>query len=430
MKLLIIGTGYVGTTTALVFAEMGWKVTGLDRDHKKIEQLSQGSLYFFEQGLELQLVKQLKEGNLSFTSDTKMAIRQTDVLFICVGTPSRSNGSADLKYIKQVAEDIGRYMNSYKLIVIKSTVPVGTNEKMKKWIQSSQKTPQPFDVVSNPEFLREGNALHDTLYPDRVVIGASNEKAIKIMKEIYRTMQCPVIITAPRTAEMIKYAANAFLATKISYINEMARLCDKLDINVLDVSRGIGLDTRIGQSFLQAGSGYGGSCFPKDIAALLHTAKELDIKLSILEKVTAVNESQQRYILDQIRPILKGFHNKTISLLGLSFKPGTDDIRDAPSLRFIQSLLSENACIKVHDPVAKLPLNSYPKGLQQCDTPEQSIIQADAVIICTNWPLYRELDWTQLKGSMKRPFIYDGRNMLDAEEMKALGYHYQGIGYH
>lgn len=430
MNILIIGTGYVGTATALAFAEMGWKVAGLDQDTKKIDQLRKGLPYFYEQGLEFQLNKHLQEGNLSFTSDAKKAIRENDILFICVGTPAKLDGNADLKHIKQVARDIGRYMEGYKLIVIKSTVPVGTNEKINQWVQSSQTKRHPYDVVSNPEFLREGSALTDTMKPDRVIIGAQNEKAGNTVRELYRTMECPVIVTSPQTAELIKYASNAFLATKISFMNEMATLCDKLDINVLDVSHGIGLDSRIGQHFLQAGAGYGGSCFPKDIAALLKTAKKLDLTLSILEKVSAVNDSQPQYIMDQLQQLIgDDFRHKTIAILGLSFKPGTDDTRQAPSLRIIHGLLKDKACVKVHDPITKLHLAPLPKGLMQCDSAEQAVQHADAAILCTDWPLYKDMNWGQIKLRMKRPLIFDGRNMLDAEKMKALGFHYRGVGY-
>lgn len=429
MNILIVGTGYVGTTTALVFAEMGWKVTGLDTDERKVELLRKGSLHFFEQGLEELLAKHLQEGNITFTAESKQAIEEHNVIFICVGTPSQSDGSANLQYVRQVSENIGRYMNEYKLIVNKSTVPVGTQEMVTNWIGSTQTEPHPYDVASNPEFLREGNALADALEPDRVIIGTSSARATGILQLLYKTMNCPIMITEPKTAELIKYAANAFLATKISYMNELARLCDKIGINIMDVSRGIGLDHRIGLSFLQAGIGYGGSCFPKDVAALLQTANQYGMNLSILEKVTAINQTQYRYLLDKVRHKLGNLHHKKVAILGLSFKPGTDDTREAPSIRLIQSLLDERAYVTVHDPIAKLPSHFNSASLKQCLSEKQAIRGADAVILCTDWPQYKQIDWMDMKRIMNNPQLFDGRNMLDAQQMTTIGFDCQGIGY-
>ncbi|MCM3129560.1 UDP-glucose dehydrogenase family protein [Paenibacillus provencensis] len=428
MKILVIGTGYVGTTTALVFAEMGWKVTGLDTDSRKLNQLKQGILYFHEPGLTELLQKHNQLGNINFTSDKKEAIENNDVIFICVGTPSRADGSADLTYVKQVAQDIGQHMNGYKLIVNKSTVPVGTQEKVTEWITETQQG-YPFDVASNPEFLREGKALEDSLNPDRIVIGTTNDAAAKQLRTLYSSMKCEPIETTPRTAELIKYASNAFLATKISFMNELSRLSDKLGVNIKDVAEGMGYDTRIGAKFLQAGIGYGGSCFPKDVAALVHKAEEEGMELQILKQVMSVNETQYLYLLDKAKAQLGDFSGKKVAVLGLAFKPDTDDIREAPSLRLIQQLMDHHATVHLFDPIAKLPAESKYDKVNIAQAPEDVFNDADAVFICTEWPIFKGIDWMMLHSHMKQPNIFDGRNMLDAQMMKSLGYYYQGIGY-
>lgn len=429
MNILVIGAGYVGTTTGLVFAELGHKVTGLDIDSRKIDSLNKGELYFYEPGLEDLLINHLEKRNITFSTNVEKGIHENDVIFICVGTPSNEDGSANLSYIEQVARDIGHYMNGYKVIVDKSTVPIGTSEKVAQWIIKNRLENHPFDVVSNPEFLREGNALHDALYPDRVVIGSSSERATSILKELYKSMTCPVIVITPRSAEMIKYAANSFLAMKISFINELARLCDKLNINIQNISHGIGLDKRIGPNFLQAGVGYGGSCFPKDVDALLDTGFKYDTNLSILEKVVKVNKTQYLYFLERARQTLGSLKQKRIALFGLSFKPQTDDLRESPALYIINELLAENAVIKVHDPIAKLPLDIQMQGVVQYTSPEETAKQVDAILIGTDWPQYKELDWKEIKTNMRTPYVFDGRNMLDANKLKEFGLIYQGIGY-
>ncbi|WP_410514012.1 UDP-glucose/GDP-mannose dehydrogenase family protein [Paenibacillus sp. BR2-3] len=428
MNILVIGTGYVGTTTALVFAEMGWNVTGLDTDSLKINQLKQGNLHFYEPGLEELLRKHMQSGHLQFTTDKDQAINNNDIIFICVGTPSGPDGNADLSYVQQVAEDIGHASNRYKLIINKSTVPVGTQERVTSWIKSAQIESHPFDVASNPEFLREGKALIDALNPDRIIIGSNHERATHLILTLYQSVNCPVVVTTPRTAELIKYASNAFLATKISYINEMARLCDKLGVHVKDVAEGIGLDPRIGQSFLQAGIGYGGSCFPKDVSALLLTAKANDTELSLLEKVVSVNQTQHLYLLDKVRERLETLAHKKIAVLGLAFKPETDDIREAPASRVIQSLLSEQAYVSVFDPVAPLEPYLLQQPITWSATPEDALQHADAVILCTEWAIYQQIDWVQMKNIMNQPNMFDGRNMLEATLMKSIGFYYQGIG--
>lgn len=429
MNILVIGTGYVGTTTALVFAEMGWKVTGLDTDQQKLNQLQKGILYFHEPGLKELLIKHNNSGQLQFTSNKKEAIQKSDVIFICVGTPSRPDGSADLSYVKQVAEDVAYHMNGYKLVVNKSTVPVGTQEKVTEWISESNRHAHPYDVASNPEFLREGKALEDSLHPDRIIIGTKSDRAAKLLQQLYSSMTCEIIETTPRTAELIKYASNAFLATKISYMNELSRLSDRLDVDIREVAKGMGLDLRIGSRFLQAGIGYGGSCFPKDVSALQQTAEENGMKLQILEQVVNVNKSQYLYMLDKAKKRLGDFAGKKAAVLGLAFKPDTDDIREAPSLRLIQDLLGQQATVHLYDPIAKLPAGFTHDHLTVASMAEDVFKEADAVFICTEWTMFQELDWKSMHPQMKQPNLFDGRNMLDAKTMKSFGYYYEGIGY-
>ncbi|MEH6905702.1 UDP-glucose dehydrogenase family protein [Neobacillus drentensis] len=425
MKILIIGTGYVGTTTGLIFCEMGHKVTGLDLDEQKIQALRAGNLYFYEPGLEELLTKHIQTNQLTFTIDTEKAIKDNDLIFICVGTPQAPDGSADLTFVKNVAKSIGQHLNEYKVIVTKSTVPVGTAELVTNVIQENQTAPIPFDVVSNPEFLREGSALQDALNPDRIVIGTTSETARTIMKELYKDFHCPIVETHPKASEMIKYAANSFLALKISYINELARVCDNLVINVKDVSNGIGLDHRINPHFLKAGMGYGGSCFPKDVNSLIQTAKELGNPLSILEAVVKVNAEQPVYFIEKIKQSLgSDLKNKTIAVLGLSFKANTDDTRESPSLILIDKLLEEQATIKTHDPIVETGVP------HQFLTIEETVAGANALVICTDWDDYKNLNWQSLKTLMKEPYIFDGRNMLDKEKVEKLGFYYFGMANH
>ncbi|NOU67888.1 nucleotide sugar dehydrogenase [Paenibacillus sp. LMG 31461] len=428
MNILIMGMGYVGVTTGLVFAELGWQVTGLDTDTRKVEALSQGKLSFYEPGLDLLLQKHIASGKINFISSPEMGIRQNDIIFICVGTPSDKDGSADLQAVRGAAQSIGTFMDDYKIITVKSTVPIDTNRKLVEWVKESQIHPHPFDVVSNPEFLREGSALFDSLNPDRIIIGSDNEQAAIVIQSLYDSIKAPVFVTKPRTAELIKYASNAFLATKISYVNELARLCESLEVNVTDVTKGMGLDQRIGPHFLKAGIGYGGSCFPKDSMALLYTAKEQQVELSILERVVAVNNSQSSHFLNIWEQKIGGFSGKTIAILGISFKPNTDDLREAPALSIIQQLQHKQVNLRIHDPIAKLPEALSSDMVQQFETLEITLQQCDAVILCSEWKHYREADWLQLRALMKDYYIFDGRNTLNGQEMTKLGYAYYGIG--
>ncbi|MCM3337706.1 UDP-glucose/GDP-mannose dehydrogenase family protein [Paenibacillus sp. MER TA 81-3] len=428
MKTLVAGVGYVGTTTALLLAELGWKVLGFDTDNSKISALSNGTLPFYEPGLDTLLRTHLSNANICFLVDPVQAIRESQVVFICVGTPSLEDGSSDMRYIRSVAKMIGNHMQEYKLIVVKSTVPVGTQKQVVQWISEAQISSIPFDVVSNPEFLREGSAVYDAFHPDRIVIGSDSDAAAQQVKMIYRDIDSPYVVTKPATAEMIKYAANAFLAAKISYMNELARLCDQIDVSISDIAVGIGYDPRIGKSFLQAGIGYGGSCFPKDVKSLLHIAKEHDTNLSLLQQVVYINETQYQYFIEQMVRRLGGLDGKIIAVLGLSFKPGTDDLREAPSLKMISHLLQSEAAIQVHDPVAALPEQLLHKNIVQFESIKDTVRQADAVVICTEWPEYASASWSDLIQLMRNAAVFDGRNVLDGEQMKAWGYDYYGIG--
>lgn len=408
-----------------MFCEKGHRVTGLDVDEKKIELLRSGRLHFFEPGLEDLLRKHLKKKNLKFTRKASRAIRKNDIIFICVGTPQDKDGSADLSYVKSVAREIGEHLNTYKLIVNKSTVPVGTAESVGQWISENQQAPVPFDVVSNPEFLREGSALADALHPSRIVIGHSSNKALHLMRQLYKAFKCPFVETSPKTAEMIKYASNSFLALKISYINELARLCDALTVNIDDLARGIGLDSRIGTSFLKAGIGYGGSCFPKDVSALIKTAEMHHQPLSIMKAAATVNQTQTNYLIEKLKAAIGTLQNKKIAVLGLSFKPDTDDTRESPSLRIIASLIKSGAAVKVHDPIAKI---QPAPSIEQKDTILECISDADAVLLCTDWEHYRCTNWIKFKKSMKQPIMVDGKNILDPHRLRTAGFRYFSVG--
>jgi UDPglucose 6-dehydrogenase len=428
MNILIMGMGYVGVTTALVLADLGNRVSGYDPIEEKLRSLQNGVLPFHEPGLPERLTTHLRSGNIDFTSDERKAIEGNQMIFICVGTPSGADGSVNLGYLKQAAESIGESMKEYTVVVIKSTVPVGTLEKVKQWIKVAQRTPCPFDVASNPEFLREGSALHDASFPDRIVIGSESDRATEALRQLYQSVSCPIVATDPRTAEMIKYASNAFLATKISYMNELARLCDRVGIDVEDVALGMGLDHRIGPHFLKAGIGYGGSCFPKDIQALLYFSRENGTELTILESVDEVNGTQSQYALDRWEPLLGTFQGATVAVLGLAFKKDTDDLREAPSLKVISALLARGATIRAHDPAAKLPASMLSEQVRQLDRMEDALEQADAAIICADWDQYKAADWGALKPFMRRPIVLDGKNLLNGQDLTQLGFSYMGIG--
>ncbi len=431
MKIAVVGTGYVGLVTGTCFAETGNDVTCVDIDAAKVEKLSKGEITIFEPGLEKLFLRNLKENRLHFTTNLADGIRDATIIFLALPTPPGEDGSADLKYILGVAGDLGKLLNDYKVIVDKSTVPVGTAEKVREVIEKNYKGE--FDVVSNPEFLREGVAVEDFMKPDRVVIGTRSEKARKIMNELYAPFVRqgnPVIYMDERSAELTKYAANSFLAAKISFMNEIARLCEKLGADVDMVRRGIGSDERIGKRFLFPGIGYGGSCFPKDVQALVKSSNQVNYEFRILNAVMEVNEEQKLHLLPGIKQYfnndLKGKH---FALWGLAFKPNTDDIREAPALYMIRELLRAGATVAAFDPEAmKNVKNEIGDSIQYADSQYEALENADALIIATEWNEFRTPDFSRVSATLKNKAIFDGRNLFDLSAMKDLGFYYQSVG--
>ncbi|NUM73341.1 UDP-glucose/GDP-mannose dehydrogenase family protein [candidate division KSB1 bacterium] len=431
MHICMIGTGYVGLVTGTCFAEFGNDVVCVDIDQTKIARLQAGEIPIYEPGLDTLVAQNAKAGRLSFTTDLKHAVENALVIFIAVGTPQAEDGSADMRHVENVAKDIARYMNGYKVIVNKSTVPVGAGKLIKKIIQENQPAPIHFSVVSNPEFLREGSAIEDFMRPNRVVIGAEDSEAMAIMKDLYSPLyliETPIVMTNLASAELTKYAANAFLATKISFINEVANVCERVGADVHDVAKGMGLDNRIGAKFLHPGPGYGGSCFPKDTRALLTIAQQHDYRFQIVEAAVAVNEQQRRVMIQKIKHITGGVKGKTIAFLGLSFKPNTDDMREAPAADIIQALLQEGAQIRAYDPVAMpearkiLPNIAY--GKDTYDIMEG----ADALVFITEWNQFRSLDLDKIKGLLKTPLVIDLRNIYEPSKMIDKGFKYYSVG--
>ena len=432
MKLAVIGSGYVGLVAGACFAETGNHVICMDNNAEKIEKLKKGIIPIYEPGLERMVLKNVDHGRLLFTTDMQDSVDQSDIIFIAVGTPPDEDGSADLRHVLAVAKDIGRQMKTPKIVVNKSTVPVGTAKKVLDAIK--KETRVEVDVVSNPEFLKEGAAIDDFMYPDRVIVGTSNPKVGEIMQELYspfvRTGN-PIMIMDEVSAELTKYAANSILATKISFMNEMANLCDRVGADIDKIRKGIGSDKRIGYSFIFPGVGYGGSCFPKDVKALIRTAKDYDFDMRVLKAVEDVNEDQKRYLLPKILSHygdnLKG---KIFSIWGLSFKPKTDDMREAPSRVIIKELFERGAKIKAHDPVAldeakRLEIDKMAALLEDnYDTLKDS----DGLILVTEWLEYREPDFEKIKSLMKEPVIFDGRNIFKPEKLKSMGFTYYGVG--
>ncbi|WP_261794252.1 UDP-glucose dehydrogenase family protein [Bacillus smithii] len=431
MNIAVIGAGYVGTTTSVAFANYGHKVYVIENDQEKLKKLKKSILPFYEEGMEELLKKLIAGGNLLFFQNIEEVIDQVEILFITVGTPSLPNGEADLSYVEEAARQIGKLMNEYKAIVIKSTVPIGTGDKIHKIIKAELKKRNKeisFDLISNPEFLREGKALQDALYPERIVIGCETEKAEKVMKDLYKEINSPVVFTTIKDAEMIKYASNAFLATKISFINELARLCDKIGANVIQVAKGMGLDSRIGPHFLQAGIGYGGSCFPKDIKALLALASAKKTPLQILQAVSDVNQTQALWFMEKVEKALGSLSGKRIAVLGLTFKPQTDDIREASSLKIIQYLIENHSYISAYDPQGTEHVKKIYPNVHYTQTPFEALKGADAVLIVTEWKEIVEIDWKKAKNVLSQPYVFDGRNCLNSSALKKLGYHYEGVG--
>ena len=431
MNICVIGTGYVGLVTGACLAEFGMSLICVDNDQEKINLLKQGTIPIYEPGLEGLVVKNMREGRLSFSISIEEGVKSSLVVFIAVGTPSHEDGSADLQAAEEVAKEIGRSMNGYKVIVIKSTVPVGTARRLKKLIQDQQSQPIPFDIVSNPEFQREGSAIEDFMRPDRVTIGAESEQAIAIVKDIYSALyliETPFVITGLETAEMIKYAANAFLATKVGFINEIANLCERMGADVHHVARAMGLDGRIGKKFLHPGPGYGGSCFPKDTRALSRMAQEKGYTFRILDSVIRVNEEQKKRMVGKIQEKVGDLRGKTIGILGLSFKPNTNDIRESSSMVIIRDLLAMGAKVKAFDPAAIDEAKAVVPEVEYGKDPYDVAKGSDALVLVTEWNQFRRLDLQRIKTLLKMPIFIDLRNVYDPDQMKRLGFNYCGVG--
>lgn len=433
MKIAIIGTGYVGLVSGVCFAEFGHEVTCIDKDQAKITRLQRGEIPIYEPRLDVLVHKNIDANRLVFSTEYSPGVPEAEVVFIAVGTPAsrRGDGYADLTYVYEAARQVAGHLGAYTVVVNKSTVPVGTARQVARIISEVNPSAS-FDVASNPEFLREGAAINDFMHPDRVVIGVDSDRAREVLQAIYRPLyliETPFVMTTIETAELIKYAANAFLATKISFINEVANLCEEIKANVQDVAKGMGLDGRIGRKFLHAGPGYGGSCFPKDTSALLRIAQEHGVACRIVEAVVEVNAAQRARMTRKIRNALGGNEaGKTIAFLGLAFKPETDDIRDAPALTILSTLLERGAVIKAHDPQAMTEAAKILPEVTYCGNPYDACEQADAVVLITEWNEYRALDLQRIKNQLKTPVFVDLRNVYVPMAMKELGFHYHSVG--
>jgi len=430
MKIGVVGTGYVGLVVGACLAENGNTVVCVDIDEAKVAALRKGQVPIYEPGLEEMIIRNMKEERLRFTTELPAAVRASDILFIAVGTPQDEDGSADTRHVLRVAEDIARAMDGAKVVVVKSTVPVGTNARLRQAIGAL--TTHPFSVVSNPEFLKEGAALDDFLKPDRVVVGTDDPKVEALMREIYepfvRTGN-PILVMDPASAELTKYAANAMLATRISFMNEIANLCERLGADVRQVRMGVGTDSRIGTSFLFPGVGYGGSCFPKDIKALARMGRDSGAALNVVEAVEETNQAQKTILLPQIEAHLGGLSGKVIAVWGLAFKPRTDDMREAPALALIEGLLKKGAFVRAYDPKA-MPAAGLELGdrVMLCARSYDAVQGADALAVVTEWSEFREPDFARIRTLMRRPAIFDGRNIYNPQSVREAGFHYQGIG--
>jgi UDPglucose 6-dehydrogenase len=432
MRVAMIGTGYVGLVSGACFADFGHVVTCVDKDASKIDRLHEGIMPIYEPGLDKLVETNVQEERLFFTTEAKDAIADADAVFIAVGTPSRrGDGHADLSYVYAAAEEIAKLMTGFTVVVTKSTVPVGTGDEVEAIIRKTNPDAD-FAVVSNPEFLREGAAIGDFKRPDRVVVGTDNEQAKEVMRELYRPLylnETPIVFTNRRTSELIKYAANAFLAVKITFINEMADLCEKVGANVQEVSKGIGLDGRIGPKFLNAGPGYGGSCFPKDTLALTKTANDHDSPVRIVDTVVEVNAARKKAMADKVIAAMGGdVSGKTIGILGLAFKPNTDDMRDAPSLDIIPALIAAGATIKAYDPESMEEASHMMEGINYAKNPYEALEGADAMVIITEWNQFRALDLDRVKDTLNGNVVVDLRNIYEASDMAKRGFAYTSIG--
>ena len=429
MNICVVGTGYVGLVTGAVFADLGNEVVCVDNVEKKIAQLQAGRMTIYEPGLEEMVARNVTDGRLTFTTDLVTAVRRSVIVFITVGTPAKDTGQTDLAAVEAVARQIAHAMERYTVVVNKSTVPVGTGDLVREVIERHQPTPIPFDVVSNPEFLREGCAIEDTLRPDRIVIGAPNQQVAMTLLELYAPLERPMIITDVPSAEIIKYASNAFLATKISFVNVIADICELAGADITQVVKAMGLDPRIGPAFLQAGLGYGGSCFPKDTDSLVHTAATLGVDFALLRAAVEINQERAGHFVRSVEKALAPLDDKRVAVLGLAFKPNTDDMREAKSVEVVRHLVELGAAVRAYDPVAGANARPLlPAGVVYCESPYAAATGADGVVLVTEWNEFKLLDLERLRALMRRPVVFDGRNLWEPERMRRLGFEYHSIG--
>ncbi|MEW6608272.1 MAG: UDP-glucose/GDP-mannose dehydrogenase family protein [bacterium] len=428
MKICMIGTGYVGLVTGTCFADLGNNVICVDNNEEKINILKSGGVPIYEPGLNEMVERNVEKNRLSFTTSIAQGVEASDIIFIAVSTPPLPDGEADLSFVENVSKEIAQTMKSYKLIVEKSTVPVQTGEWVKRTVKLNNKHQVEFDVASNPEFLREGSAVYDIMQPDRIVIGVESEWAEKLLKELYAPFNAPIIVTDIKSAELIKHASNSFLALKISFINAVANICELSGADVLKVAEGMGYDERIGRSFLNAGPGFGGSCFPKDLSAFIRIAHKLGYDFQLLKEVENINREQRKLIVTKIKNAVWILKDKKIGILGLAFKPNTDDMRSAPSIEVIEMLQGQGVFIKAFDPVAMEKAKPLLKNVTFCKDPYEVAEESDCLVIMTEWNEFKELDLIKIKEKMSNPVIIDGRNIYDPAKMKELGFVYHGIG--
>ncbi len=430
VRIAIVGSGYVGLVSGICFAEIGHRVICVDNNREKIKKLKKGIMPIYEPGLDKLLKKNMKNGRLSFSNSVRKAVPVSEAIFIAVNTPPRPDGSCDLQYVEAVSREVALSMNGYKVIVEKSTVPAQTGRKIKQTVKIYNRGNMPFDVVSNPEFLREGKAIDDFLNPDRIVIGVESKKAEELMRRIYATVKAPLIVTNTETSELIKHASNSFLATKISFINAVANIAERVGADIKDISLAMGLDKRIGGRFLDAGIGFGGSCFPKDVLAFIHMARASGIDFRMLKEVYGINERQRLTVIDKLKDIVWNIEGKKVAVWGLAFKPDTDDLRNAPAIDIVRELLKFDAQVCVYDPVAMdgfKKIMGKNKNLKYA--PALSAVKgADALMLLTEWDEFAKADMKKVKSLMRVPALIDGRNLYDPEKMKKLGFLYRGVG--
>jgi len=428
MKVCIIGTGYVGLVTGATLAELGNQVICVDNNEEKVAMLNRDEIPIYEPGLK-EMVRSAREADrIKFITSISDGVRASDIIFIAVSTPPKPDGSADLSMVAAVAKEVAENLNGYKVVVDKSTVPVKTGEKVAETIARYSQGNGEFDVVSNPEFLREGSAIYDTFHPDRIVIGTSSSRAADMLIELYKPLDAPVIVTDINSAEIIKHAANSFLATKISFANALVHICEASGANVEEVTKGVGLDNRVGSRFLNAGVGYGGSCFPKDVSAFISIADELGYDFQLLKEVERINEFQSEYFFNKIKETLWILEDKTIAVLGLAFKPNTDDMRNAPAEKIITKLLAEGARIKVFDPKSMEKAKEILPDIEYCENPYQAAEGAEALVIITEWNEFKEMDLNRIKDLLHQPIIIDGRNIYNPDKMEKMGFTYKSVG--